>query len=473
MNKMQGPSVPIRMIGLDLDGTVFNEKKEITEHTREVLGKAIQQGVVVLPATGRPAVGLPRQFLEIPGVRYAVTGNGSRILDLKLGITLYEEMIPWELALKAIAEMATYTGGCWEVYHQGKIYLDEENYRFTPHADMSPELLEYIRNSRIPCKNLQDRIRNEQWKIEKLHMMFSDTGERDRKMKILAARFPELHISCATTFNVEIISRKAGKGNGLLELGKILGITREEIMACGDAENDWDMLRKVGFPVAMGNADPETKKLAAFVTRSNQEDGVAWAVEQFVLRPSEFRNIQLRRAEDKDIPGILEIYREARESMRDDGFSQWDDGYPGIREVTEDISRKACWTAEKDGRILAVASLLFGSEDTYRAIYRRDGEKSTWPDQMPYGTIHRMAVAAAARRKGMASRLLEYMEKICLQEGVFRLRIDTHRENHGMRSWIQQQGFVFCGVIYVRNGSPRYAYQKKLAGEEHGNTESG
>ena len=81
-----------------------------------------------------------------------------------------------------------------------------------------------------------------------------------------------------------MISFKAGKGNGLLELGKILGIPREGIMACGDAPNDWDMLRKAGFAVVMGNADEETKKLADVVTESNQEDGVARAVERYILR---------------------------------------------------------------------------------------------------------------------------------------------------------------------------------------------
>lgn len=96
-------------------------------------------------------------------------------------------------------------------------------------------------------------------------------------------RHRELDVSYATTFNLEIISAKSGKGNGLLELGRKLGIGREEIMACGDAPNDWDMLKKVGFPVVMANGDEETKKLAAFITRSNEEDGVAYAIEKFVL----------------------------------------------------------------------------------------------------------------------------------------------------------------------------------------------
>lgn len=284
MNIIEDPQISrIRMIGLDLDGTVFNNQKEITDHTRQVLEETIRQGVIVLPATGRPQVGLPGQFLSIPGVRYALTSNGARILDLKEGSVVYEQQISWEVALAAVAQMEQYEGCCWEVYHDGKIYVDQDTYHFIRHPDMAPALWDYIRRSRIFFPDLKETIRREQWKIEKLHMMFSDTGNRDEKLPYLREKFPELSVSCATSFNMEIVSAKAGKGNGLLALGQLLGISREEIMACGDAANDWDMLKKVGFPVVMGNADDETKKLAAYITLTNEEDGVAWAIEKFVL----------------------------------------------------------------------------------------------------------------------------------------------------------------------------------------------
>ena len=96
--------------------------------------------------------------------------------------------------------------------------------------------------------------------------------------------FPNLSICHATPFNIEIISGRAGKGNALVALGKILGIKRKEIMACGDAPNDWNMLEMAGLPVVMANADEETKKRAAFITKSNEEDGVAYAIERFVLK---------------------------------------------------------------------------------------------------------------------------------------------------------------------------------------------
>ena len=105
----------IRMVGLDLDGTVFNNNKEISTHTRSVLKEAIRQGCIVLPATGRPEIvlpatgrpeiGLPGAFLEIPGVEYALTSNGARIIRIPSGETVYEELIPWEVALQVIEVM--------------------------------------------------------------------------------------------------------------------------------------------------------------------------------------------------------------------------------------------------------------------------------------------------------------------------------------------------------------------------------
>ena len=274
----------IRMIGLDLDGTVFNNEKMITEHTREVLAEAIRQGVVVLPATGRPECGLPEQFLAIPGVRYALTSNGARIIDLVKRKVIYSQLLPWETAAAVIDEVNTWEHCAWEAYYDGEIFVDANAYRFLDHPDMLPALKSYMRRTRQPVKGLAEKIRREHISMEKMHMVFENTEYRDQKLQEIREKFPDLAFSNATTFNMEINSADAGKGKGLVALGKILGISREEIMACGDAANDWDMLQMAGFPVVMGNADEETKKLAAFVTKSNEEDGVAYAVEQYVLR---------------------------------------------------------------------------------------------------------------------------------------------------------------------------------------------
>ena len=85
--------------------------------------------------------------------------------------------------------------------------------------------------------------------------------------------------------NLEINAPGVNKGMGLIQLGRLLGIEREEIMACGDGNNDLMMLKEVGFGVAMANGADEVKEVADYITLSNEEDGVAAAIEKFVLNP--------------------------------------------------------------------------------------------------------------------------------------------------------------------------------------------
>lgn len=445
----------IRMVGMDLDGTLFTNDKKITEHTRKILKKTIEQGVVALAATGRPESGLPRELLEVPGISYALTSNGARIIRLPSRQVVYQQLIPWDVALQAIHMMQTWEHCVWEVYFDGKVYVEDGEYHFLYHEDMSPALIEYIHKSRIFQKDLLGKIEREHIGLEKIHMVFEDTSWRDEKLKELQEAFPQLDVSCATTFNMEINSALAGKGNGLLALGKILGISREEIMACGDAENDWDMLKKAGFSVVMENGNEATRKLADFVTRSNEEEGVAWALEQFVLTPQ----YEIRKAKENDLPAIMEIIHQAQRTMKQDGFQQWIKGYPGEEILSKDIEKQSCYLLTDQEEIVAVGTLYMENDPNYRII-----EEGNWKTEEPYGTVHRLAVAEGRRQQGLAGILYDRLEKICREKGMRGMRVDTHRDNKKMQSWIRKQGFRLCGVIYVEDGTKRDAFEKPLMG---------
>lgn len=445
----------IRMVGMDLDGTLFTNDKKITEHTRKILEKIIEQGVVALAATGRPESGLPRELLEVPGISYALTSNGARIIRLPSRQVVYQQLIPWDVALQAIHMMQTWEHCVWEVYFDGKVYVEDGEYHFLYHEDMSPALIEYIHKSRIFQKDLLGKIEREHIGLEKIHMVFEDTSWRDEKLKELQEAFPQLDVSCATTFNMEINSALAGKGNGLLALGKILGISREEIMACGDAENDWDMLKKAGFSVVMENGNEATRKLADFVTRSNEEEGVAWALEQFVLTPQ----YEIRKAKENDLPAIMEIIHQAQRTMKQDGFQQWTKGYPGEEILSKDIEKQSCYLLTDQEEIVAVGTLYMENDPNYRII-----EEGNWKTEEPYGTVHRLAVAEGRRQQGLAGILYDRLEKICREKGMRGMRVDTHRDNKKMQSWIRKQGFRPCGVIHVEDGTKRDAFEKPLMG---------
>lgn len=276
----------IRMIALDLDGTVFDGDKKVTKHTQEILEEAIRRGIVVFPCTGRPWTGIPEEIRKIRGMKYAVTSNGARTVKFDTGETIRENCLSHRKTMDLIDAAIASPEGVWEIYVDGKCYADADTYRFVQSPDINQAMLDYIRKTRNLVKNLRDWAEKEGVRTEKLHMMFERTDLRDRCMEKFQT-FPDIDISYASTFNLEINDISCSKGRGILDLAEYLGIDRDEIMACGDSRNDWSMLRDAGFAVVMGNADEETKKLADFVTKSNEEDGVAYAVEKFVLKTQE------------------------------------------------------------------------------------------------------------------------------------------------------------------------------------------
>ena len=117
---------------------------------------------------------------------------------------------------------------------------------------------------------------------DKLQILFADMEERLRAWDELS-EVRGLELVGSLGYNIEINAAGVNKGTGLVRLGSLLGIRREEIMACGDGDNDALMLKEAGFGVAMANAVDKVKEAADYITLSNDEDGVAEAIEKFVL----------------------------------------------------------------------------------------------------------------------------------------------------------------------------------------------
>ena len=104
---MEPKKLPIRLVGLDLDGTVFDSRKRISPRTAQAIERACAMGVQVLPATGRPENGVPAQFLAIPGVQYALTSNGARVVNLREKRTVVSQLMTVQQGLEAIRAMRT------------------------------------------------------------------------------------------------------------------------------------------------------------------------------------------------------------------------------------------------------------------------------------------------------------------------------------------------------------------------------
>lgn len=164
----------------------------------------------------------------------------------------------------------------------------------------------------------------------------------------------------------------------------------------------------------------------------------------------------IRKTETGDIPRMLGIFKAARRFMRCQGnMTQWPDTYPSAETIHHDIDLGQSYVIESNGTPVGTFVLALGEEPTYAEI--TDGK---WPDARPYATIHRIASDGSV--KGIADAALRFARSELNARGIGALRIDTHRDNRPMLSWIESRGFACCGIIRVWDGTPRLAYQLTL-----------
>ncbi len=280
----------IRLVAVDLDGTLLNQEKKISNYTKEILIQAEREGILIVPSTGRHYYGIPKEVIDLEGVRYFLTTNGAAVYDKAENRYLYEDAMPYDFALR-IAEKLMQYDILVDAFIKGYAYRTEADMGYIQNLAIPDVLKEFMRNSRIGVPSLSRYIEENHLDVHKFTLNFKPDGQggwidRDHVLA-LAEKEQDLTCVCGGFHNLELTHVTATKGNALLKLGEYLGIDREQIMAIGDSGNDYTMLKAAGIGVAMGNAEPEVKSAADFITRSNQEDGVAYAIEQILRKERE------------------------------------------------------------------------------------------------------------------------------------------------------------------------------------------
>lgn len=271
----------IRMIALDLDGTTFNSKGQLTQRTKKTLEAAAAKGVYVVVSTGRSYNSLPPAIKEVEGIAYAITSNGAHINDISTGKTIYDDYIYPENIERIIAIVQKYRCGL-EVFIDGQAYIDEPTYRDIEVNGCEFRNAEYILWSRKPVEDIASLMRENKHKIENCNFCFDGVDKLEEARADIEA-IPDATITSSFKNNLEIGGAETSKRTALLELMKDFDIKKEELMCCGDAPNDIQMMQLAGLGVAMGNAWGGTKDHADYVTDTNDNDGVAKAIEKFVL----------------------------------------------------------------------------------------------------------------------------------------------------------------------------------------------
>ncbi len=159
----------------------------------------------------------------------------------------------------------------------------------------------------------------------------------------------------------------------------------------------------------------------------------------------------IRKSTINDIPTLLEIAEEAKQTMRESGnLKQWTDGYPSADVFRQDIEKGVSYVVEEDGTVVATFALVPGPDMTYAKIY-----EGQWINDEDYDVIHRIASRRGVR--GILRTVLDYAFQ--LNQNI---RIDTHRDNAIMQHLLEKYGFQYCGIIYLLSGDERLAYQKEI-----------
>lgn len=269
----------IRLIGLDLDGTTLTTDKKLTPHTKEVLEACIRQGIEVLPATGRVWSGIPEELMKMEGVHYVISSNGAAVVELATGKAVYTNGIAWDRALEVFDILERYDT-FYDAYAEGNGWCEARFYENLNDYGIEPLIQRLVKSSRTCIEDLREWVKEHKSPIEKINMFFRDGEKRQQAFRELS-EIPDLAVTCSLTNNLEINHCTCNKGDALLNLGKILGISMEQIMACGDGNNDLEMVRNAGVGVAMENGEDSVKEAADYVTVTNDEEGVARAIELF------------------------------------------------------------------------------------------------------------------------------------------------------------------------------------------------
>lgn len=267
----------IELIAIDMDGTLLNPQHEITPAVKQAISAARRRGVRIVLTTGRPYIGVLdalRQLDMLQAGEYCISYNGALVQNALDGGCVLQETLSFDDFLYFEA-MARELGVHFHAF--------DFNHLYTPNKDISRYTIHEALLTGIQVKYRSVDEMDPQMRFPKV-MMIDDPQLLDSAIaRIPASAYQRFTVLKSAPYFLEILSARVDKGVGVKMLAQHLGIARENVMALGDQGNDYAMVEYAGVGVAMGNAIPELKAIAQYVTKTNVEDGVAHAIERFVL----------------------------------------------------------------------------------------------------------------------------------------------------------------------------------------------
>ena len=288
-----------KLIAVDLDGTMLNSYGIVTENTKNVIKNVINKGTDVIIASGRPIDSIKAIAKEIGSENYFIAGNGALVYDIKNDEVVYEKYMPKEKVLEIIKiceensitynvytdETILATSLKYNVLYYHKENLKKEEDKKT-NISIVKDMYDYVKNMNNAkflkitiCDDMKSVFNSILKKINKVKdLEVLDVSHMSRKT--ITQGTEEIPIEYYYT---EITYKDVDKWNAIEFLAEKINIKREEIIAIGDNINDKKMIEESGLGIAMKGSTPYVREVAKYITDTNNDEGVAKAIEKFCL----------------------------------------------------------------------------------------------------------------------------------------------------------------------------------------------
>lgn len=270
----------IKLIALDIDGTTMRNDNTLSPKVKSSIENAIANGITVVVASGRPYETMPKQLLDIEGIDYVIASNGAAIYD-KHGeclrrflldedevVKLLEIIEPYDLILEAFIDGLTYTD---KRYSDDPIkYGCEEDY------------VDYVRSAHGHIEDMRSFILDHKAELDSIEIIEHNPDIFKVLWDKIEKNTDKFYITSSNPDFIEFMDKNASKALALQWLCAELNIDKSFVAACGNADNDADMIEWAGVGVAVENATESCKQHAKMIVPSNENDGVAMLIESFL-----------------------------------------------------------------------------------------------------------------------------------------------------------------------------------------------
>ncbi|QIK50938.1 sugar-phosphatase [Jeotgalibaca porci] len=268
----------IKLIALDLDGTLLDSQKNISEMNKQAIHKALAKGVKVVLCTGRPLGGIKRYVdeLDLLGEEdFSITYNGGLVQRNHDSKVLSEKTLSYQ-DIQTIYQLSQDLGLPMNMLDLEYVYEPEYP---TGRDSLYPSLM----SASLPFVKREIASFEADHQFNKVVFCTDPAYLDDAITRIPAAFHEQFSTMKSRPLLYEIMHPEVDKGSGIARLCELMGFSADEVMVCGDEENDAAMFDYAGVAVAMENATEAIKSKATYITKTNDEDGVAHAIHKFVL----------------------------------------------------------------------------------------------------------------------------------------------------------------------------------------------